>query len=787
MARKLAAAVFSLGCLHSSTLMALGLGEMKLESFLNEPLKAKVDLLDTTGLHEDQVRIRLATKDDFDRLGVERSYFLTGIKFEIIIDGSGTGQILLSSDDPVLEPYLDFIIEARWPAGRLLREYTVLIDPPVFDESSRVVSASERVAEVEGIPAPTQKKSGPDAAVESGTRVRLDGSPRASDSGYGADTAAAPMAGNRYLIRRDDTLWDIASNARPDGVSVHQTMLDIQRLNPDAFIDGNINRIKAGYIIYLPNAGDISSANTDAALAEVREQNALWREQQSSGEPRDQDSGPSLRISADPTEEGAEAVERGEAPGAAATAAMQETIAKTQLERDEAQQRLAAVEEQLQTMERIVAVKDDQIAALQGELAGLRDGAESPVPAPTPAASDQAPGQPVAVTTPTAVPEPAPTGGLPGWLPYALGGLVAGIGGLWFFRRRRAGETGEAVAAESVPEQVDDVFADVELLNDDLEIDDSAAEPEAPRQAPAASSAAVAPAGDPLSSLAADMAALAPADEAPGEPAEKPAAASAPDADSRGYGQRKHDEYASDVGSGDALAEADIYIAYGRYPQAIELLNNALAADPDNAAFRLKLLGLHVEMVDRGAAEEQYRQLQAIGHPGTIAEADTLMEQLAAAGEGVTTRIPAQAGAASAQAASLSDRSFIVEEGEDNSLELELGGMASGGGGADFNTSGGEVLEADFSGLEIEEERGALADDLDLSADFNDTPGGADAQDEDMVFATEGSEMSTKLDLARAYLDMGDEDGARQILEEVASEGSGEQKEEARLLLQRLD
>ena len=81
MARKLAAVAFSLGCLHASSLMALGLGEMQMESFLNQPLKASVDLLNMEGLHGDEVRVRLATTEDFDKLGLERAYFLTSVTF----------------------------------------------------------------------------------------------------------------------------------------------------------------------------------------------------------------------------------------------------------------------------------------------------------------------------------------------------------------------------------------------------------------------------------------------------------------------------------------------------------------------------------------------------------------------------------------------------------------------------------------------------------------------------------------------------------------------------------
>ena len=139
--------------------MALGLGEMQLESFLNEPLRASVDLLNLDGLHEDEIRVRLATSEDFDKLGLDRAYFLTNITFEVVSDERGGARILIRSEEPVLEPYLDFIVEARWPSGRLLREYTVLIDPPVFSQATPVVSASERVEATEGIAAPAPEKS----------------------------------------------------------------------------------------------------------------------------------------------------------------------------------------------------------------------------------------------------------------------------------------------------------------------------------------------------------------------------------------------------------------------------------------------------------------------------------------------------------------------------------------------------------------------------------------------------------------------------------------------------
>ena len=285
MARKLATVVLSLGCLNASSALALGLGDLTLDSYLNEPLKAQVNLLNTGSLHQDQIRIRLATKDDFEKMGVDRAYFLTSIRFEVQLDGTGRGQILISSDDPVLEPYLDFIVEARWPSGRLLREYTVLIDPPVFDESANVISATSRVMEVEGeqvLAEDVKKKTSEPSVQRTGTHVAIAPSDLPAGEmpqrNYGSDASLAPAPGERYMISRDDTLWEIALQARPDGATVQQTMLDIQRLNPQAFIDNNINRIKAGYVIYLPAAAEISAGDEATAKAEVAKQNEDWRE-----------------------------------------------------------------------------------------------------------------------------------------------------------------------------------------------------------------------------------------------------------------------------------------------------------------------------------------------------------------------------------------------------------------------------------------------------------------------------------------------------------------------------
>ena len=235
----------------------------------------------------------------------------------------------------------------------------------------------------------------------------------------------------------------------------------------------------------------------------------------------------------------------------------------------------------------------------------------------------------------------------------------------------------------------------------------------------------------------------------------------------RGYGEKRHDEYASEGEAGDAVAEADIYIAYVRQAQAVELLKTAIGNEPGNMAYRLRLLELYVDMGDRDEAAGQLTEIRASGDTAMIAAAESVM------GSGRST---ANLSAAPAVEAPSSAPAF--EEPD----PVPTVGNPAGGSPADFDdTVDPEVFESDFGGLEIEDsESQDMADDLDLSGDF-------EADEGDMVFAAEGNQMSTKLDLARAYMDMGDGDGARQILEEVMGDGTEEQQEEARQLLARID
>ena len=254
--------IVSAAVLSSATISgdgwALGLGELTLYSYLNEPFRAEVSLLEADALNDSDVHVDLASDAEFERLGVSRDFFLTRINFQVESDESGR-RVVLTTEAPLREPYLDFVVEARWPDGRLLREYTVLIDLP------------PRPAVLELQDAPIERAAQPDnQAVVSGAETAS-----ADAGGYATGASVRPVPGAQYLVVNTDTLWRIASDGAAPGVSVEQTMLEILAANPAAFQAGNINGLKSGYVLQIPAAGDIR-IDLATALDEVALQNEEW-------------------------------------------------------------------------------------------------------------------------------------------------------------------------------------------------------------------------------------------------------------------------------------------------------------------------------------------------------------------------------------------------------------------------------------------------------------------------------------------------------------------------------
>ena len=332
---------------------ALELGDISSRAALGQTLSANIDLRGAADLSSEEVVVSLASAEDFERLGVDRNVVTSGLKFTPDVGKNGRGVIHVSSSRPIREPYVNFVLQVVWPQGRLVREFTLLLDPPAYVASPVTPPA---VAPVAAVRAPQAQPLAPSVA----------------------STAAA----DSYRIQRNDALWDIASRYRPSsGVSVMQTMAAIQRMNPDAFVDGNINRIKVGQVLRLPSEQQVREQSHAQAVAHVETQNAQWkagRNPQSAQPGRQLDATHKAEAGSAP----AKAEERDNLrlvsgqPGkdkgkveAEQLAVAQEGLDSARREGEELRSRISDLESQTHKLNKLIELKDSQIAGLIARLA----------------------------------------------------------------------------------------------------------------------------------------------------------------------------------------------------------------------------------------------------------------------------------------------------------------------------------------------------------------------------------------------------------------------------------
>lgn len=245
--RQLMLGLASGSALYSGMAPALGLGEITLHSALNQPFEAEIELLEVGDLGAQDLRVGLASADVFNRSGVERFYFLNDLRFTPLLRGSRS-VIRVVSSRPVREPYLNFIVEVARPNGQLLREYTVLLDPPSSSAYTSVAAAPTV--------APVTQASSPAATSASSLR---------------AVTPPSAAAVHRHQVARGDSLWLIAARLREQGSTLSQQALmeGILALNPNAFAGGDPSRLQAGADLLLPDAARTGVATSVAASAAV--------------------------------------------------------------------------------------------------------------------------------------------------------------------------------------------------------------------------------------------------------------------------------------------------------------------------------------------------------------------------------------------------------------------------------------------------------------------------------------------------------------------------------------
>lgn len=409
----LSLAIFIAGAYPAAS-SALGLGDIESNSHLNQPLRAKIDLLSAAPADASKIQVRLAPPEVFNRVGVARPEFLGSLRFTPTVQG-GKPVILVSSDAPIQEPFVNFLLEVSWPQGQLLKEYTVMLDPPVLMQPGNTVAGEAAV------------RAEPKAAGN--VRRQTSPAPVANQAAPQQQQAEAPARNRTYRVKSGDTLFSVASRLQRSGVSNDQMMMALFRANPGAFVDKNINNLRAGAVMKAPSSGDIKAVSRAEARRQIRQQNAEWRElrkslagntvpQQTSAKSAAKQPDQKTAAPETPSQAANNATDKArlevlgaktgqsaanDAAVAAGTAKLaeiekqlalaNESLAARQNENNELKSRVTDLESMLSKKNRLLALRDTQLADLQKQLS-----ANGVQVAPLTDTTDAPDGQPVAVT-----------------------------------------------------------------------------------------------------------------------------------------------------------------------------------------------------------------------------------------------------------------------------------------------------------------------------------------------------------------------------------------------------
>jgi pilus assembly protein FimV len=964
---------------------ALGMGKLVLRSGLDEPLMGEIEISSLSPQELKTLKPTLGSRADFDSAGIERPFFLTGIKYEVT-QHDGRAFLRLSTDEPIREPFLHLLLQLEWSGGKLIREYTALLDPPqwatakpaeiqppnVATDASATTQADTGASQgaavapdewtaapnttthltadepVAGTPpaemtstaptpapvtAPTAVSPAPEpasAAVSETTERQPDAkgvAPSVESRGQGTvdagETRAWASTWEYGPVKRGDTLGHIAGKLRVDKtLTTQQIMIALLRANPSAFYAKNVNNLKAGTILKVPERDEIESISKASARAEFQAQYEVWQKYKSQvaaassavtvpgetrpapvveskeAKPGSQETKPLIAAkpaakasaptasakhatsakkespAVQPAAEGDEdllkivrsnlqhtpAPETAKAPGVETSkdaakeqraltekvATLEEAIESKELQNKEMRERVGKMQEQAKNTSRLIDLENKSLAQAQkqaAENAKLKPEPVAPI-VPPPVAAVPVPATPpkaeVPVTAqakpPAAVPAPGASKkpvAKPATAPPApveetdfvqqitdnltgnplllmvlagVGVLGAGIFAIHLVRRRRASAEFE-----------ESILSGGSVGPDNSSISESTSQP-----------------GASDTSFLSDFS-------------------------QGGMGNVHTDEV-------DPIAEAEVYLAYGRDEQAEEILKEAVVKDPARHELKQKLLEIYHQRNDVSGfetlAEELYAALEGKG--GKVWDkVEEMGRKISPSNPMFRGGAPTRGAGAAAMPADLrtsferdanerapapSSQSLDFDMGEmlhdapsatrgsdraapmDTGLDFDLGGTAatpevsldlefdssamSSSGGADkggldmdFNLHDEEPPPARGSGsIDFDIPAEPLAD-SEISLDF-DAPGGHDTHaDEGLTFAMDATaadnptlefessgeetdsdvaveeqqwdETATKLDLAKAYIDMGDAEGARSILDEVLAEGNESQKRQA--------
>ncbi|MDO9315522.1 MAG: FimV/HubP family polar landmark protein [Burkholderiaceae bacterium] len=810
-----AIAALSLGAANT---WALGLGRLAVQSSLGETLRAEIDVTSLTPEEAGNLKIRIAAPETYRASGVDYNSVLPSTQAALLKRADGRPFLRLTSDRVVQEPFVDVILELSWSTGRLVREYTLLFDPP---------SERPQAATPTPTPAPSVVTAPVFTAPAPVPRPLRAAAPASIPPTAAAERSAKPAApsesvGDSYRVRSGDTLTGIAARTRRGTVSLDQTLVSLYRSNPQAFVGENMNRLKAGVLLTVPSADAAAAIDASEARQLIQAQSAdfgSFRQRLASGVPAVQADAPArkdtgkVQASVDDRKTTAavapDKLTLSKGASAAKPGTTEAKISKDK-EKQDAAVRVAELSKNVEELKKLSGATNG--GAAPAAPAPAPAPAATPAPSPAPAAAVEAkPAEPPAVVAappapvpapevkkpPVDVPKPAPAQAAakqpaeePGFFselmennPLLLavgGGAVLALLGFGAYRARRAKlDTGETSFLESRL-QPDSFFG--------------------------------ASGGQRIDTR----------ESASGAPS------------SMSYSLSQLDA----IGDVDPVAEADVYLAYGRDLQAEEILKEAMRSSPERMAIRTKLLEVYAKRRDTKGFEMLAAQLFALTggrgedwekaqELGLDIDPDNLLYQPGGAPESVS---PSDSGLMSEPLgastmpqsvlpmhSSFSDSPTEVlrnaDEGpsEEVAFDLDLDALEAAPPAApppqfesfDFDPAptpaaaqafyppatptqapdSKSPLEFDLSSISLDLDAPATsaapgATELDIETDglVDD-----DADDEN------ADPLTRKLELAEEFRQIGDTEGARDLLQEVANKADGALKAKAQGMLDDLD
>ncbi|MGP1675627.1 MAG: FimV/HubP family polar landmark protein [Burkholderiales bacterium] len=708
---------------------AAGLGKLTVFSALGQPLKAEIELLAVQKGEADNLSVRLPPADVFRKANIEYSGALLSVKFSIAQRGEDRYVIVLSSGQPINEPFLDLMVELDWTTGRLVREYTFLLDPPEYKAPQAApamaapVTGAPVIKSVEmpkqalpdgrapgveqGLTAPVREAVAPKAAAPRATAPKAT-APKAAAPKAAAPKAAAPKAVKSYQVKHGDTLTKIANANRSDRVSLQQMLIALYRSNMDEFEDNNINRLRAGKILNIPDMDAAAAVDQDEAtrtvLAHAADFNEYRRQlaaavaaaperadkrlQSASGKitARVEDKPAAAKDARDQLKL-SQAEEAGK-PGAKRSAqGLQEDLFAKEKEIKDANERIAMLEKNVRDMQKLLELKSQPGALLQQQAAkaGATKAVE-PVKAPVPAKT----AEPAKTLEPVKAPEPA----------QAADAM-------------KAPEPAKAAPKAAAPKTPAKPVAPAPPAPEPSFVDEILA-----------NELALYGGGAFLLLLFAAYAYYAWRRKKTLQQMESSAMA-APDLASDSVfgalGDTKFDtgpsEFQGDFSQGgtaaaigteevDPIAEADVYMAYGRDAQAEEILKEALAKEPSRQPIRAKLLEIYANRKDAKAFEAVAAEIHAATN-GAGAE----WEKAVALGAQLDPGNPLYGGMqAEGETHAVTDTQVVSGAERTSDIVLDMGGEPEATPGLDFDLGLSEPARGSAPQPELAPAGGAVAE-----------------------------------------------------------------------------